>query len=95
MLGDVDAVVALTDRFQRGPTAWGGRFFSLPAWVMEGEAIRSEGGRKGWERGGERGRGGGGSFVACLSHLTIDHAFLSRRWRGGRGEGGNHVHAWP
>ena len=26
-----------------------------------------------------RGRGGAYSFVACLSHLTMDHASLSRR----------------
>ena len=28
---------------------------------------------------GRRGRGGAYSFVACLGHLTTDHAFLSRR----------------
>ena len=33
--------------------------------------------------GGKRGRGGGYSFVACLRHLTIDHARLSRRSTGG------------
>ena len=32
-----------------------------------------------WPLGG----GGGYSFVACLSHLTIDHASLSRRRGGG------------
>ena len=33
------------------------------------------------------------SFVACLSHLTIDHATLSRRSKGGREGGGVAFHA--
>ena len=32
------------------------------------------------DKGGGRGRAGAYSFVACLSHLTIEHASLSR-WR--------------
>ena len=40
-----------------------------------GEERLGVGGGGKWD-----GRGGGGdSFVACLSHLTIDHASLSRR----------------
>ena len=42
--------------------------------------VRNEGGVRGREWGwGWRWGGGGFSFVACLSHLTIDHASLSRR----------------
>ena len=41
----------------------------------KGEEGRGEG-REGGERGGAY------SFVACLSHLTIDHASLSRRSTG-------------
>ena len=41
------------------------------------------------EERGEAGRGGAYSFVACLSHLTIDHASLSRRTTDlGDGKGG-------
>ena len=46
--------------------------------------------RIGGEEVGIRGTGGGGaySFVACLCHLTIDHASFSRRSTTGDREGG-------
>ena len=33
----------------------------------------------GWDEMGRRDRGGAYSFVACLGHLAIEHASLSRR----------------
>ena len=36
---------------------------------------------------GRRAEGGAYSFVACLSHWTVDHASLSRRSGEGRREG--------
>ena len=52
----------------------------MPAWAG---SKKNGGGEK-------RGRGGGDaySFVACLSHLTVDHASHSRR----RGGGGIVIH---
>ena len=47
----------------------------------EGGEGRKEGIEEGGREGGREGGGGGRaySFVACLNHLTIDHASLSRR----------------
>ena len=50
-----------------------------------GGGSRAEG-RRGKER-----EGGAYSFVACSSHLTIDHALFSRRSKGGGCTG---YHAW-
>ena len=45
-----------------------------------GASCTRNAGRRWWGWLGRVGGGGGGySFFACLSHLTIDHASLSRR----------------
>lgn len=73
--------------FVRMRSAWGACYksnkFTFDAWLAARKAVgrTEERGTRSWE--------GLNSFFACVSHLTVDHASLSRRSTGERREGVN------